>query len=50
MITSDEIINAADNLSINVSAIIMRTRSTNFQEAKKEDTKWIVIFCIQFYY
>ena len=34
MITSDEIINAADKLSINVSAIIMRTISTNFQNKK----------------
>ena len=34
MITSDEIINTADNLSINVSAIIMRTVSTNFQNKK----------------
>ena len=35
MITSDEIINTADNLSINVSAIIMRTVSTNFQNKKR---------------
>ena len=34
MITSDEIINAADKLSINVSAIIIRTISTNFQNKK----------------